>query len=157
MSSHLPQLLQLYADMFVFSTNEELQATLQELGDLQRNVNQLAEENEQLGAERVILLESLCTQTDKLENARTQIEHLKGFLLSDTDHSQTEREQELVNLLKVRANSFSPLLIGIPYAFPTRKYKPTAPPPSTPLHITYPTLLYNSWLLSLDMYTRPSL
>ena len=83
------------------STNEELQATLQELGDLQRNVNQLAEENEQLGAERMVLLESLCTQTDKLENARTQIEHLKALILSDTDHTQTEREQELVNLLKV--------------------------------------------------------
>ncbi|XP_067936762.1 cytospin-A-like [Watersipora subatra] len=84
-----------------YSTNEELQATLQELGDLQRNVNQLAEENEQLGAERMVLLESLCTQTDKLENARTQIEHLKALILSDTEHTQTEREQELVNLLKI--------------------------------------------------------
>lgn len=64
-------------------------------------MNQLAEENEQLGAERMVLLESLCTQTDKLENARTQIEHLKALILSDTDHTQTEREQELVNLLKV--------------------------------------------------------
>lgn len=93
----------------VASTNEELQATLQELGDLQRNVNQLAEENEQLGAERMVLLESLCTQTDKLENARTQIEHLKALILSDTEHTQTEREQELVNLLKVHTSSFSSL------------------------------------------------
>lgn len=85
-----------------YSTNEELQATLQELGDLQRNVNQLAEENEQLGAERMVLLESLCTQTDKLENARTQIEHLKALILTDTEYTQSEREQELVNLLKVQ-------------------------------------------------------
>jgi len=49
----------------------------------------------------MVLLESLCTQTDKLENARTQIEHLKALILSDTEHTQTEREQELVNLLKV--------------------------------------------------------
>lgn len=71
---------------------------------MQRNVNQLAEENEQLGAERMVLLESLCTQTDKLENARTQIEHLKALILSDTEHTQTEREQELVNLLKVSSS-----------------------------------------------------
>lgn len=93
-----------YQVMFYFflcSTNEELQATLQELGDLQRNVNQLAEENEQLGAERMVLLESLCTQTEKLENARTQIEHLKALILTDSDHTQSEKEQELVNLLKV--------------------------------------------------------
>ena len=89
------------SSVFFHSTNEELQATLQELGDLQRNVNQLAEENEQLGAERMVLLESLCTQTEKLENARTQIEHLKALMLTDTEHTQTEREQELVNLLKV--------------------------------------------------------
>lgn len=87
---------------------------MQELGDLQRNVNQLAEENEQLGAERMVLLESLCTQTDKLENARTQIEHLKALILSDIDHTQTEREQELVNLLKVRSALATPSPLPLP-------------------------------------------
>ncbi len=45
-----------------YSTNEELQATLQELGDLQDMVNELTNENERLADERSVLLESLCAQ-----------------------------------------------------------------------------------------------
>ena len=53
---------------------EELEATLQELDDLQRSVCELASNNEKLTDERTILLESLCTQTEKLEHARLQVE-----------------------------------------------------------------------------------
>ncbi len=49
----------------------------QELGDLQDAVNHLSDENEGLATERQVLLESLCAQTEKLENARMQIDHLK--------------------------------------------------------------------------------
>ena len=51
----------------------------QELGDLQDAVNHLTDENEGLATERQVLLESLCAQTEKLENARMQIDHLKVF------------------------------------------------------------------------------
>ena len=52
---------------------EELEATLQELDDLQRSVCELTSDNEKLTDERTILLESLCTQTQKLEHARLQV------------------------------------------------------------------------------------
>lgn len=55
------------------STVEELEATLQELDDLQRSVCELTADNEKLNDERTILLESLCTQTEKLEHARLQV------------------------------------------------------------------------------------
>ena len=56
------------------SNVEELEATLQELDDLQRSVCELTSDNEKLTDERTILLESLCTQTEKLEHARLQVE-----------------------------------------------------------------------------------
>lgn len=83
-----------------YSTNEELQATLQELGDLQQNVNELTDDNEQLTSEKHILLESLCTQTEKLEHCRTQIEQLKALLISGNFPERSEREQQLLELLK---------------------------------------------------------
>lgn len=83
-----------------YSTNEELQATLQELGDLQHSVNELTDENERLFNERNILLESLCTQTEKLEHCRIQIEQLKSLLISGTLPDATNREVQLLELLK---------------------------------------------------------
>ena len=44
---------------------------------MQDAVNHLTDENEGLATERQVLLESLCAQTEKLENARMQIDHLK--------------------------------------------------------------------------------
>ena len=83
-----------------YSTNEELQATLQELGDLQTNVNELNDENEKLIDEKSLLLESLCTQTEKLEHCRTQIEQLKALLISGNFPERSEREKQLFELLK---------------------------------------------------------
>ena len=83
-----------------YSTNEELQATLQELGDLQDAVNELTEENERLADERSVLLESLCTQTEKLEHCRTQIEQLKCLLISGDLPNKSDRDQHLMELLK---------------------------------------------------------
>ena len=62
-----------------YSTNEELQATLQELGDLQTNVNELNDENEKLIDEKSLLLESLCTQTEKLEHCRNTNRTIESF------------------------------------------------------------------------------
>ena len=48
-----------------------------ELQDLQRAVDELTEENESLAFKNSRLLEALCDQTLKLDNYRTQINHLK--------------------------------------------------------------------------------
>ena len=89
-----------------YSTNEELQATLQELQDLQDQVNLLQLENEQLEAEKAVLYESLCSQTERLEEARNQVYKLKSLLfqeseekVSDADTEKTHHEY-LVDLLK---------------------------------------------------------
>jgi DNA repair exonuclease SbcCD ATPase subunit len=87
----------------MFSTNEELQATLQELADLQSQLYDLQHDNERLGKEKGVLLESLCQQTEKLEDARTKVDALQGLFLvpgSNPPSSVTEREEKLVELLK---------------------------------------------------------
>ncbi|KAJ8414724.1 hypothetical protein AAFF_G00022470 [Aldrovandia affinis] len=62
------------------STAEELQATLQELADLQQITQELNGENERLGEEKVILMDSLCQQSDKLEHYGRQIEYFRSLL-----------------------------------------------------------------------------
>jgi hypothetical protein len=83
-----------------YCTSEELQATLQELGDLQSMVNELTLENERLADEKAVLLESLCAQTEKLEHCRMQIEHLKSLLVSENDTSRGDREYQLLDIIK---------------------------------------------------------
>ncbi|XP_035615694.1 cytospin-A-like isoform X4 [Oncorhynchus keta] len=61
-------------------TSEELQATLQELADLQQITQELSTENERLGEERVILLDSLCQQGDRLELYGQQMDYFRGLL-----------------------------------------------------------------------------
>ncbi|CAD6216038.1 GSCOCG00011246001-RA-CDS [Cotesia congregata] len=89
-----------------YSTNEELQATIQELSDLQAQLTELQTDNERLTEEKGVLLESLCRQTEKLEDSRSKVNTLQGLLLKEEklqDSSKgynTEREQKLVDLLK---------------------------------------------------------
>lgn len=86
-----------------YSTNEELQATLQELADLQNQVLELQTDNERLSDEKDVIFQSLCRQTEKLEDTRGQVETLQKLLLRDPDQQDsatTEREQNLVDLLK---------------------------------------------------------
>ena len=95
-----------------YSTNEELQATLQELTDLQDSVNELSSENERLADERSVLLESLCAQTEKLENCRMQIEHLKVLLVSESEGGErSENERQLVALIKSAAEEREEFLL----------------------------------------------
>lgn len=85
------------------STNEELQATLQELADLQNQVSELQNDNERLSDEKDVIFQTLCRQTEKLEDSRTQVESLQKLLLRDPTHQDTassEREQKLMDLLK---------------------------------------------------------
>ncbi|XP_013786548.1 cytospin-A-like [Limulus polyphemus] len=89
-----------------YSTSEELQATLQELTDLQDQVTELQLENEQMRSEKAVLLESLCSQTEKLEDYREQVEHFKPLLFrlyeegAETAQSASEREEHILVLLK---------------------------------------------------------
>ncbi|XP_058806768.1 cytospin-A isoform X2 [Phymastichus coffea] len=88
-----------------YSTNEELQATIQELSDLQAQLSELQADNDRLAEEKGVLLESLCRQTEKLEDSRSKVDTLQGLLLRDEQPQEskgynTEREQKLVDLLK---------------------------------------------------------
>ncbi|KAK7143281.1 hypothetical protein R3I93_014438 [Phoxinus phoxinus] len=62
------------------STSEELQATLQELADLQQITQELTTENERLGEERAILVDSLCQQGERLELYGRQLDYFRGLL-----------------------------------------------------------------------------
>ncbi|KAG5272910.1 hypothetical protein AALO_G00170640 [Alosa alosa] len=62
------------------STSEELQATLQELADLQQIAQELSSENERLGEERALLVDSLCQQGERLELYGRQLELFRGLL-----------------------------------------------------------------------------
>uniref|UniRef100_A0A671P2C5 Cytospin-A n=1 Tax=Sinocyclocheilus anshuiensis TaxID=1608454 RepID=A0A671P2C5_9TELE len=62
------------------STAEELQATLQELADLQQITQELTTENERLGEERAILVDSLCQQQERLELYGRQLDYFRGLL-----------------------------------------------------------------------------
>ena len=79
-----------------------MQATLQELADLQTQLMDLQSENERLLDEKNVLLESLCRQTEKLEDSRSKVDTLQELLLKGKEGDCcTEREQKLVDLLKV--------------------------------------------------------
>ncbi|XP_015929933.1 cytospin-A isoform X2 [Parasteatoda tepidariorum] len=98
------------------STNEELQATLQELTDLQDQLVDLQLENERMADEKAVLLESLCSQTEKLEECRTQITQLKQLLFQQHNQeglplSPSERECNLVDLLKKAQEAHDVLLM----------------------------------------------
>lgn len=99
-----------------YSTNEELQATLQELSDLQDQVNLLQIENEQLENEKAVLYESLCSQTERLEEARSQIYKLKAMLFQETEakssstpDSEKTHQEYLVELLKSAQSEYDEL------------------------------------------------
>uniref|UniRef100_A0A4W5RKI7 Cytospin-A n=1 Tax=Hucho hucho TaxID=62062 RepID=A0A4W5RKI7_9TELE len=84
-------------------TSEELQATLQELADLQQITQELSTENERLGEERVILVDSLCQQGDRLELYGQQMDYFRGLLdehrvayaLVDEEDTKSSRYLEL--------------------------------------------------------------
>lgn len=107
-----------------YSTNEELQATLQELQDLQDQVTILQMENENLESDKAVLYESLCSQTERLEESRSQVYKLKQILFSgsqsvdSSDHSSAgasavvpaEQNQEyLVELLRSSQQEYDEL------------------------------------------------
>ncbi|KAM4634110.1 cytospin-A [Polymixia lowei] len=62
------------------STTEELQATLQELSDLQQIAQELTVENERLGEEKAILVDSLYQQGDRLQLYSQQVDYFRGLL-----------------------------------------------------------------------------
>ncbi|KAI4896746.1 hypothetical protein NFI96_022408 [Prochilodus magdalenae] len=62
------------------STSEELQATLQELADLQQIAQELSAENERLGEERAVLLDSLRQQAERLDLYGRQLDYFRGLL-----------------------------------------------------------------------------
>ncbi|XP_062867279.1 cytospin-A isoform X2 [Trichomycterus rosablanca] len=84
------------------STSEELQATLQELADLQQIAQELSTENERMGEERVILVDSLRQQGERLEIYHRQLDYLRGLLdehrvayAKDDEDAKSSRYMEL--------------------------------------------------------------
>lgn len=86
-----------------YSTSEELQATLQELADLQHQLVVTQSDNDRLSEEKDVLFQSLCRQTEKLEDSRTKIGKLQELLLRDSDELDTvlssHYEKNLLELL----------------------------------------------------------
>ncbi|KAK9753982.1 hypothetical protein QE152_g1537 [Popillia japonica] len=87
------------------STKEELQATVQELNDLQRQLTELQQDNYQLLEEKNLMFDSLCRQTERLNESKGEIESLKQRLRDKEDdtgqyESAIEHEQKLLALLK---------------------------------------------------------
>lgn len=104
--------------VYFFSTNEELQATLQELTDLQRQLTELQQENERLSDEKNLMFDSLCRQTERLTDSRSEVESLKQLLYQEKDdasqfESAVEREQKLVALLKSAQEERENLLLKL--------------------------------------------
>ncbi|CAH1129971.1 unnamed protein product [Ceutorhynchus assimilis] len=104
-----------------YSTNEELQATLQELTDLQRQLTELQQENERLNEEKTLMFDSLCRQTERLNDSRQEVENLKQLLYRDRSdetginqlESAAEREQKLVELLRSAQEEREQLLLKL--------------------------------------------
>ncbi|XP_060532785.1 uncharacterized protein LOC132705865 [Cylas formicarius] len=104
-----------------YSTNEELQATLQELTDLQRQLTELQQENERLNEEKSLMFDSLCRQTERLNDSRQEVENLKQLIYRDrseemgVDHfeSVAEREQKLVEMLQTTQEERETLLLKL--------------------------------------------
>lgn len=101
-----------------YSTNEELQATLQELADLQVQLSDAHAENERLAEEKDVLFQSLCRQTEKLNESRTQINNLQELLLRDAKQNSaaeevanTEREKKLMDLIKTAQDEREAVLV----------------------------------------------
>lgn len=91
-----------------YSTSEELQATLQELNDLQEQVTELQFSNEQLELDKSFLLETLCAQTKKFEICTNKVDQLKKMIIDQYDDqekhsilSPSDREEQLVEMLKI--------------------------------------------------------
>ncbi|CAH2052821.1 unnamed protein product, partial [Iphiclides podalirius] len=88
-----------------YSTSEELQATLAELADLQSQLADAHADNERLADEKQVLLESLCRQTEKLEDSRTKVDTLQELLLREGVEPETlnsgDTDQQLFAVLKM--------------------------------------------------------
>ncbi|XP_028043186.1 uncharacterized protein LOC114252761 [Bombyx mandarina] len=88
-----------------YSTSEELQATLAELADLQSQLADAHADNERLADEKQVLLESLCRQTEKLEDSRTKVDTLQELLLREgiepVNLVPGDTDQQLFAMLKM--------------------------------------------------------
>ncbi|XP_050552909.1 cytospin-A isoform X8 [Spodoptera frugiperda] len=88
-----------------YSTSEELQATLAELADLQTQLADAHADNERLADEKQVLLESLCRQTEKLEDSRTKVDTLQELLMREGVEPETlvsgDTDQQLFAVLKL--------------------------------------------------------
>lgn len=93
-----------------YSTNEELQATLQELSDLQDQLFQVQQYNERLSEEKNVLFQSLCRQTEKLEELQ-EWQEIFSRKSNQAEVCNTEREKKMLEVLKNSQDEKETLLI----------------------------------------------
>ncbi|XP_033119331.1 cytospin-A-like isoform X2 [Anneissia japonica] len=78
-----------------YTVNEELQATLQELTDLQENNNFLSLDNDKLNEEKVLLFELLCQRIEKAERLEKLTDHFNTFIKENKiDYDSKKYEEE---------------------------------------------------------------
>lgn len=83
---------------------------------MQRQLTELQQDNERLLDEKNLMFDSLCRQTERLNDARAEVESLKQLLYRDKDEtgqleSIVDREQKLVDLLKSAQEERETLLV----------------------------------------------
>ncbi|XP_039254148.1 cytospin-A-like isoform X3 [Styela clava] len=86
------------------STNEELEATVQELADLQKSVPELTTDNTRLRQEKQYLMQKLCETEKRLDQKESEVQHLRVILndrLRD-DPDKPSVEQQYMQLLDER-------------------------------------------------------
>lgn len=74
------------------------------MADLQSQLADAHADNERLADEKQVLLESLCRQTEKLEDSRTKVDTLQEMLLREGVEPETlsgDIDQQLLAVLKV--------------------------------------------------------
>ncbi|XP_071057290.1 golgin subfamily A member 4-like isoform X2 [Onthophagus taurus] len=92
----------------LFCTNEELQATLQELNDLQKQLTDLQQDNDQLIDEKNLMFDSLCRQTERLNETKNELEGIKTVFNQKINqkHEKEIKNDDLTSKLEKLTEKF---------------------------------------------------
>jgi len=83
-------------------TNEELEATMQELNDLQKTIPDLTSDNENLKKQLVKLSENLCTSEKRLHEHQIESKHLRALVSDQLSTNKDQLKLEYMSLLDER-------------------------------------------------------
>merc|ERR1719427_2191432 len=83
-------------------TNEELEATMQELNDLQKTIPDLTSDNENLKKQLVKLSDNLCTSEKRLHEHQIESKHLRALVSDQLSTNKDQLKLEYMSLLDER-------------------------------------------------------